>query len=95
MAKNILICDDAALNYMSQILVELVKLANLIINISKSLACANRINGIFAEQSSIVEKPESSRIFAVKENNSQEQKKEGNTRETDGDRKQKTCLLAQ
>ncbi len=74
---------------MSQILVELVKLANLIINISKSLACANRINGIFAEQSSIVEKPESSRIFAVKENNSQEQKKEGNTRETDGDKKTK------
>ena len=79
----------ALVNYMSQILVELVKLANLIINISKSLACANRINGIFAEQSSIVEKPESSRIFAVKENNSQEQKKEGNTRETDGDKKTK------
>ncbi len=36
----------ALLNYMSQILVELVKLANLIINISKALACANRISGI-------------------------------------------------
>ncbi len=33
----------ALLNYMSQILVELVKLANLIINITKALACANRV----------------------------------------------------
>jgi ABC-type multidrug transport system fused ATPase/permease subunit len=46
----------ALVNYMSQILVELVKLANLIINISKSLACANRINAVFDEKSSIVEK---------------------------------------
>ena len=33
----------ALVNYMSQILVELVKLANLIITISKALACANRV----------------------------------------------------
>jgi ABC-type multidrug transport system fused ATPase/permease subunit len=33
----------ALYNYMSQILVELVKLANLIITITKSLACANRV----------------------------------------------------
>ncbi len=33
----------ALLNYMAQILVELVKLANLIINITKALACANRV----------------------------------------------------
>lgn len=46
----------ALVNYMSQILVELVKLANLIINISKALACANRISGIFAQESSIKEK---------------------------------------
>ncbi len=46
----------ALVNYMSQILVELVKLANLIINISKALACANRISGIFAQGSSIVER---------------------------------------
>jgi len=46
----------ALVNYMSQILVELVKLANLIITISKALACANRINGVFAEHTSIVEK---------------------------------------
>lgn len=33
----------ALVNYMSQILVELIKLANLIINITKALACANRV----------------------------------------------------
>lgn len=33
----------ALLNYMGQILVELVKLANLIINITKALACASRV----------------------------------------------------
>lgn len=43
----------ALVNYMSQILVELVKLANLIITISKSLACANRISTVFEQTSSI------------------------------------------
>lgn len=38
----------ALVNYMSQILVELIKLANLIINMTKSLACANRVAGILA-----------------------------------------------
>lgn len=33
----------AIINYMSQILVELIKLANLIITITKSLACADRV----------------------------------------------------
>ena len=37
----------ALYNYMSQILVELIKLANLIINITKALACAGRIQSIF------------------------------------------------
>lgn len=36
----------ALVNYMSQILVELVKLANLIITINKALACANRIGSV-------------------------------------------------
>lgn len=36
----------ALYNYMSQILVELIKLANLIINITKSISCAGRIRGI-------------------------------------------------
>lgn len=48
----------ALVNYMSQILVELVKLANLIINISKALACSHRINAVLEEQSSIAEKAE-------------------------------------
>lgn len=37
----------ALVNYMSQILVELVKLANLIITITKALACAGRIEKVF------------------------------------------------
>ena len=37
----------ALYNYMTQILVELIKLANLIITITKAWACANRIEGIF------------------------------------------------
>ena len=36
----------ALYNYMSQILVELIKLANLIINITKSIACGKRIQGV-------------------------------------------------
>jgi len=43
----------ALVNYMSQILVELIKLANLIINITKSLACANRLNEVFALEPSV------------------------------------------
>ena len=37
----------ALYNYMSQILVELVKFANLIVTITKALACVNRIGDIF------------------------------------------------
>ena len=36
----------ALYNYMSQILTELVKMANLIINITKAVACANRIQSV-------------------------------------------------
>ncbi|MBD5486055.1 MAG: ABC transporter ATP-binding protein [Lachnospiraceae bacterium] len=43
----------ALVNYMSQILIELVKLANLIITITKALACANRIQGVFEIESSM------------------------------------------
>lgn len=45
----------ALVNYMSQILVELVKLANLIINITKSLACANRIQNVMELKPSLTE----------------------------------------
>ena len=42
----------ALVNYMSQILVELIKLANLIVTITKALACANRVADIFEIQNS-------------------------------------------
>ena len=43
----------ALVNYMSQILVELIKMANLIIIISKAVACMNRVDSIFKVESSI------------------------------------------
>ena len=43
----------ALINYMNQILVELVKLANLIINITKSVACGNRIQSVLEIPSSM------------------------------------------
>lgn len=43
----------ALYNYMSQILVELVKLANLIVTLNRALASANRISEILSLQSSI------------------------------------------
>lgn len=45
----------ALVNYMSQILVELIKLANLIINVTKSLACLSRINKILDQETGMVE----------------------------------------
>ena len=42
----------ALVNYMSQILVELIKLANLIVTITKALACANRVADVFEITSS-------------------------------------------
>lgn len=43
----------ALVNYMSQILVELIKLANLIVTITKALACANRIQDVFEVETSM------------------------------------------
>ncbi len=45
----------ALYNYMSQILVELVKLANLIVTLNKALASANRISEVFAIESSMAD----------------------------------------
>lgn len=45
----------ALVNYMSQILVELVKLANLIITVTKAIACANRIEKVFNEKNDMEE----------------------------------------
>lgn len=47
----------ALVNYMSQILVELVKLANLIILINKAIACGNRIEEVLETKSTIVNNP--------------------------------------
>ena len=43
----------ALVNYMSQILVELIKMANLIISITKAVACGNRIQAVFDLKSSM------------------------------------------
>ena len=43
----------ALYNYISQILVELVKLANLIITVTKSFACAGRLSEVLAMQPSL------------------------------------------
>ena len=43
----------ALVNYMSQILVELVKLANLIIQLTKAFACAKRVDAVFGISSSM------------------------------------------
>ena len=43
----------ALYNYMSQILVELIKLANLIITITKALACASRIESVMNLENSL------------------------------------------
>lgn len=43
----------ALYNYMSQILVELIKLANLILNLTKSIACGNRIAAVLDISSSM------------------------------------------
>ena len=58
----------ALYNLMGQILIELVKLANLIITITKSIACANRIDAIFAitpEESRITEPLSATSDYAV------------------------------
>ena len=45
----------ALYNYMAQILVELIKLANLIVNITKSIASAGRISKVFEVQDSTID----------------------------------------
>ena len=54
----------AMVNYMSQILIELIKLANLIINLTKAFACAGRVNAVFdiekgMSDGSVTETPDS------------------------------------
>ncbi|MCM1159823.1 MAG: ABC transporter ATP-binding protein/permease [Roseburia sp.] len=45
----------ALVSYMSQILVELIKLANLIITVTKAIACGNRIQAVFEIEASLKE----------------------------------------
>ena len=60
----------ALYNYMSQILVELIKLANLVISVTKALACANRIDSVFAVKSGMADGVES--IDNSKQNDNKE-----------------------
>lgn len=46
----------ALYNYMSQILVELVKLAMLIITLTRAVACAKRVDGVLTTENSMTEK---------------------------------------
>ena len=50
----------ALYNYMSQILVELIKLANLIISVTRAMACFNRIQDVFSIEPSMKEGNEKS-----------------------------------
>lgn len=43
----------ALVNYMTQILIALVALSNLIVSFTKAMACANRVNEVFALQPSV------------------------------------------
>ncbi len=43
----------ALVNYMSQILVELIKLANLIVSVTKALACGRRVQAVFDTKSTL------------------------------------------
>lgn len=62
----------ALVNYMSQILVELIKLANLIINVTKSIACGKRIQSVLEMESSIVEQETKDIEERVKEGRKQD-----------------------
>ena len=58
----------ALVNYMSQILVELIKLADLIINITKAVACGNRIQKVLEVEPSM----ENGSKECIEEKNTQE-----------------------
>lgn len=61
----------ALYNYMSQILVELIKLANLIVTVTRSFACASRIEGVFKLENTLCRSgnPGKRNDFAVKFDN--------------------------
>lgn len=57
----------ALYNYMSQILVELIKLANLIITVTKAFASADRINHVFEQENTLEHNDNQSRSDAYVE----------------------------
>ena len=59
----------ALVNYMSQILVELVKLANLIILITKAVACGNRVAAVLEKEPSISDEVTAPMLKAAEVNN--------------------------
>ncbi len=65
----------ALVNYMSQILVELIKMANLIIQLSRAAACMNRVDAVFAMEPGIQDpgdtEPAASSAAVISENNSE------------------------
>lgn len=52
----------ALYNYMSQILVELIKLANLIVTVTRSFACASRIENVFKLQNTLQHTDNSAKV---------------------------------
>ena len=61
----------ALVNYMSQILVELIKLANLIVTITKAVACGNRIESVLEMKSSMPIDVQKEQLGAVAGNKSE------------------------
>ena len=55
----------ALYNYMAQILVELIKLANLIVSITKSIACAGRISKVFEVEDSTIDSKDAVDKFVI------------------------------
>lgn len=60
----------ALINYMSQILVELIKLANTIVLSTKAIACANRVSSIFDIKSSLTSGDDKENLMLSKDESS-------------------------
>lgn len=60
----------ALVSYMSQILAELIKLANLIISVTKAVACGNRVQAVFEIKPKISKEDNKSNIVNMEDRNS-------------------------
>lgn len=66
----------ALLNYMSQILVELIKLANLIIQVTRAMACSDRVAAVLEVQSDMRDGSEdTAKVFAGEAADANDRKK--------------------